>query len=212
MLPANPFPSPTNGKAVVMWQEAEKALNLAQMSLKDETYFDANSLEHRSDMSNASISMAMSDLEEEREAGGGRDPRRPSLMAGMVQAAMRAAHAKNSGNERGELISLLPTVRLGVTGARAGEDGLGEGEDGLGGGEDSPVTSIDDSDRGANRREMFAGSKGDGTNSSSKGMRQESYYLRGVVEAERDADMLATIAECIPGQSKNYGALAIVAI
>lgn len=36
---------------------------------------------------------------------------------------------------------------------------------------------------------------------TSEGMRQESYYLRGVVEEERDKDLLSTIANCIPGDS-----------
>lgn len=38
-----------------------------------------------------------------------------------------------------------------------------------------------------------------GYSEGSKGMRQESYYLRGVIDEGRDKKMLATIADCIPG-------------
>lgn len=67
---------------------------------------------------------------------------------------------------------------------------------------DSPTTSFDGSDQGLrNRREMFSGVKKDGSTSTSTGtgMRQESYYLRGVVEAERDERLLCIINDCIPG-------------
>ncbi|CAM9222615.1 unnamed protein product [Ectocarpus sp. 4 AP-2014] len=39
-----------------------------------------------------------------------------------------------------------------------------------------------------------------GSSEGSTGMRQESYYLRGVIDEGRDNKMLATIADCIPGR------------
>lgn len=40
-----------------------------------------------------------------------------------------------------------------------------------------------------------------GSSEGSTGMRQESYYLRGVIDERRDNKMLATIADCIPGMA-----------
>lgn len=125
------------------------------------------------------------------EGGKARDqgPGRPSLMAGMVQAAMRACSIKQASKSASskQFIPPLPPVDV-------------SREDGFPGSEISPVTSIDDSDRGLDRRERFAGSKDGGVNGASTAMRQESYYLRGIVEEERDANFLATIAACIPGE------------
>lgn len=169
-VPANPFPEPTNGKAVAMWKH-----------VKD---------------------FAVSEASNFTDNGGG-DGRSSPAMAGIAQAAMAAAstanrktkkprpHASPSGSGTD---SLLPVCGKGGGGCAGGGQGPREEREsssGSGDLESSKPIRLGDTQ----------GGNGDGSSSSSKGMRQESYYLRGAIDEDRERDLLATIAECIPGNT-----------
>lgn len=169
IVPANPFPEPTNGKAIGRWKH-----------LRNEAVPDT-----RADVGTV-------DEADNQNRTGRNSPLVAPLMAGVAQAALAAARDAvkpdtpekpgqpdpDSGNE---------IEKLAVT---AGD-----------GGEESPETSPgSDASGEGGRRARFSGAQ----RAISKGMRQESYYLRGVVEAERDADLLSTIAKCIPGEVIEY--------
>lgn len=121
--------------------------------------------------------------------------------AGLVRAAMdEEEDAKNCGGISSSIIPPAMTITISdePEGDTEGPDwsAAASARDVSNGTPHSPVTSIDDSDRGvSDRRHTFSGVGADGC-----GMRQESLYLRGVVEEERDQDLLSTIKECIRGE------------
>lgn len=151
VVPANPFPEPTNGMAVARWQHAKTLV--------------------------ASDAEDTPDTEDTPHTPNETCRRSPKL-ADIAQAAITAA-LKFKGNDEG-----------------AGADAMLGKQDG----DITPGASpgLDDSDDSVDgsRRALFRGRTG----GNSKGMRQESYYLRGVVEAERDRDLLSVIANCLPGE------------
>lgn len=196
VVPAKPFPSPTNGKAVSMWRDAQKAM-LQRVSPEPVAH----------NMSDTTSAATMADEE-------GTHLRSPSALAGLVQAVVD--NKKSSGNHN--VFHVLPPLNVTKTADQqvpspeSLEAGLekeapllclhpsasGTSEEDN---PDSPSTSMDGSDQGlVNRRQMFSGKNEDG----STGMRQESYYLRGVVEAERDESLLRTISDCIPGAQVRF--------
>lgn len=148
MVPANPFPDPTNGKAVAMWKSI-KGLAMP------------NAVSAAQNVSPA--------------GGGGKDCPR---LAGIAQAAITAAleAAEFGGGTGGS--------------AAAGGDREGTTE------EDVSETSLEANDAMPVDSPRLLGG---GLRAPGKSMRQESYYLRGVVEADRDTKLLSTIADCIPG-------------
>lgn len=164
----------------------------------------------------------------------GREPQKPSALAGLVQCIVGASKPgaddaicgdghRNDGMSLSPLPPLLdvPVARHNI-GPRDfhlpgrpnthtnsnGDTIMTEGGALMmtdGDNWDSPDTSFDGSDRvPKNRREMFSGVKEDGSSSTGTAIRQESYYLRGVVEAERDERLLGTIKDCIPGDQVKH--------
>lgn len=129
---------------------------------------------------------------------GGGDGRGSLAMAGVAQAAMAAAATAKRKTKK-------PRPQTPPRGGGAAEmppPPCGEGDSGCAGGGEGrreDRESSGHSEELESSKPRLLGDTGDGNGSSSKGMRQESYYLRGAIEADRDRDLLATIAECIPG-------------
>eukprot|EP00903_Cladosiphon_okamuranus_P019298 g17739.t1 len=166
-VPANPFPEPTNGKAVAMWKH-----------VKD---------------------FAIPKVSNSTDNGGG-NGRSSAAMAGITQAAMAAASATNRKTKKprppsspgGSGTDSLPPVCEKSGGGCAGVDQGQERESSSSSGDLECSEPIRLGDQGGN---------GNGNGSNGKGMRQESYYLRGAIDEDRERDLLANIAECIPGRS-----------
>lgn len=169
IVPANPFPEPTNGKAIGRWK-----------TLRSEAVPST-----RGDVGTV-------DEADNQNSTGRNSPLVSPLMAGVAQAALAAARdavKPDTPDKPGQSDpgSGSEIEKLAVTAGDGGEEST----------ETSPGS---DASGEGGRRARFSGAQG----AISKEMRQESYYLRGVVEAERDADLLSTIAECIPGEVNEY--------
>eukprot|EP00752_Nemacystus_decipiens_P018264 g16387.t1 len=176
-VPANPFPEPANGKAVAMWKQIKDlAVPEAGDSATD------NATQHGVD-----------------NGGGDGDRRSSSAMAGIAQAAMAAASAAARKNKKprphGSVADSVHPACEKSDGGSAGGDRVPR-ED-----RESSYSSGDLESSKPLRLGETQGRSGDGNGSSNKGMRQESYYLRGAIEEGRDKDLLATIADCIPGRT-----------
>lgn len=176
-VPANPFPEPANGKAVAMWKHVKDfAVPEASQSTNN------NAVQHAGD-------------------DGGGDGRSSPAMAGIAQAAMAAASTASRETKKPRAqapLSCSGTAKLPPV--------CGDSDSGRGGGGQGPREETDNSgcsgeleSSSPRRLGGTQGGSGDGNGSSPKGMRQESYYLRGAIEADRDRGLLATIADCIPG-------------
>ncbi len=241
-VPANPFPEPTNGKAISRWKQVHDVLVLPETATATATA----TASPPNDSNGHSFQHATASV------GGWGSP----AVAGVVEAVMTAAAAfkagagGESGGSGGEAstasCSPSSSARL-CKKARPEPDSIIQGQgqgsrrglargrcgdgDGCGGDDDagtsasgrtspegpqpsqpcqeereqreySPEPSPKSSEPVllGDTRGAGAGAGGDGNGSSSKGMRQESYYLRGVIEADRDENFVATIANCIPGK------------
>lgn len=137
---------------------------------------------------------------QQRGDGGGGDGRSSPAMAGIAQAAMALAASTASRKKPRAQTSLT------ASGADKPPPVCGESDSGCPGGGQGPQEERENSSssRGLESTEPrmlgdTQGGDGDGNGSCTKGMRQESYYLRGKIEADRDCELLATIADCVPG-------------
>ncbi|CAM9167655.1 unnamed protein product, partial [Sphacelaria rigidula] len=90
VVPAKPFPSPTNGKAVSMWRDAQKAM-LQRVSPEPVAH----------NMSDTTSAATMADEE-------GTHLRSPSALAGLVQAVVD--NKKSSGNHN--VFHVLPPLNV----------------------------------------------------------------------------------------------------
>ena len=251
-VPANPFPEPTNGKAMAMWKQVHNKLLPATTAATGSPLSDSNSNGHGFQHATKAPAAA---------AGGAVGEWGSPAMTGVVEAVMTAAAAFKAGGEGGdngdaasaasgspassarlckkarpesEAPSTCPS--LSNSAERSGEAMRPPppvcGGSGSAGPIDKGVASegATDSCRGRSttsdegplcqeqqrlQRDISpepksskpvllgdtrgAGGDGNDSSSSSKGMRQESYYLRGVIEADRDKKLVATIASCLPG-------------
>lgn len=169
-VPAKPFPEPTNGKAVALWK-----------NVKDVVLPEARHT-HGTNDSSDNPGVGASSI-----GGWG-----SSSMAGVAEAAMIAASTASRGLKKAN----LPPTCL------HGDNGRGNGSTssscGSGQGPGEKCTSPGPARSSA---EEVGGTQlgDDGEDCSPKMMRQESYYLRGQIEAVRDNNLLTTIADCIPG-------------
>lgn len=175
-VPANPFPEPTNGKAVAMWKHVK------DFALPEGTDSTDNSVEVWVDH------------------GRGDGVNSPA-MAGIAQAALAAAAAAKRKTKKPRA-----HASLGGSGAETLPPACGESDSSCAGGSQGPPEERESSGCSGElessrplRLGDTKGGNGDGNGSSATGMRQESYYLRGAIEADRDRDLLATITDCIPG-------------
>ncbi|CAM9851422.1 unnamed protein product [Pylaiella littoralis] len=170
-VPAKPFPEPTNGKAVALWK-----------NVKDVVLPEARHT-HGTNDSSDNPGVGASSI-----GGWG-----SSSMAGVAEAAMIAASTASRGLKKAN----LPPTCL------HGDNGRGNGSTssscGSGQGPGEKCTSPGPARSSA---EKVGGTQlgDDGEDCSPKMMRQESYYLRGQIEAVRDNNLLTTIADCIPGR------------
>ncbi|CAM9699290.1 unnamed protein product [Scytosiphon promiscuus] len=201
-VPAKPFPEPTNGKAIARWKDV-KAVAVPAATQASGCHTGGNG---------------------GTSAYGGRDP--PTL-AGVVQSAMlealgvsrEAEQARTSAPPSHEVTAEGTIPAFGEPGSSCSSarcDGnpkkqrqeiakaMAAAERALSSEIDcsTPVMLGDaqrgNGDGGDGGGDSTFGSKGTSTSTS---MRQESYYLRGPIEPERDETLLATIAACIPGRS-----------
>lgn len=187
-VPANPFPEPTNGKAVALWKNVKNvAVPEASHSL------DTNGGIDNPDVGGSGI-------------GGWGSP----AMAGVAQAAIAAgltARRKSKKAPEGLSLDDVDGENLPPT------CGDGDNDDRKGGGSGSTSSSCGNG-QGSEERCPSPGTTtstvggtqqgGGGGDSSPQMMRQESYYLRGAIEADRDKNFLKTIADCIPGMVQQY--------
>lgn len=177
-VPAHPFPEPTNGKAIARWKH-----------VKDFTVPEA--------MSNSTDNAT----QHEGENGGSDDGRDSPAMVGVAKAAMaltanRKAKKPRPQHDESLADSLPPPCGKTEGSCAGGGQGLREERE-----RDCSYSSGELESSKPLRLGDTQGGGGDGNGSNNKGMRQESYYLRGAIEADRDRDLLATIADCIPGNS-----------
>lgn len=191
-----------------MWQEAKEALFRRKERSRDQMLAQSGA-EHEAEAGQrlghceggSDSGAAQGESQGERSRGG--ETSDDSTFAAVIQAMM-AANLKKATSET-DCRGPPPPIDVGVD--VGGEKGDGDGVM-LMGGEVSPTDSVDDSDR-TDRRQRFAGLGGldaDGdVDRSNAGMRQESYYLRGRVEEDRDAQLLNTIEDCIPGRTRTGG-------
>lgn len=179
-VPANPFPEPINGKAVAMWKHVKDFAVPAASNSTD------NATKHGDGGGN-----------------GSGDGRSSPAMAGIAQAALAAAAASSRKTKKPR-----PQAPPSGSGADNRPPLCGKSDGGCGGGGRGPREergiSASSGELESSEPIMLGDTQGgngsgDGDGSSSKGMRQESYYLRGAVEEARDRDLLAAIADCIPG-------------
>lgn len=173
-VPANPFPEPTNGKAVAMWKHVK------DFAVPEASGSTDNATQHAGD-------------------NGGGDGRDSPAMAGIAQAAMAAASTANRKTKK-------PRPHESLVDSLPDPPACGKSDGGCAGGGRGPREEREYSCSSGElesskplRLGDTQGGSGDGSGSSNQGMRQESYYLRGAIEADRDRDLLATIADCIPG-------------
>lgn len=173
-MPANPFPEPTNGKAVAMWKHVK------DLAVPDASHSTDNAIQHEGD-------------------DGGGDGRGSPAIAGIAQAAMAAALSATRKTEESRAPSCVGDSDAAELPPVCGESDGGCAGGGLGKRGERETSGCWGELESSKPIRLGDAQGGDGVGSSSKGMRQESYYLRGAIEAERDRDLLATIADCIPG-------------
>lgn len=185
-VPAKPFPEPTNGKAVALWK------NVKDVAVPEASHSHGNNgSTDNPDVGGSGI-------------GGWGSP----AMAGVAQAAMTAALTASRKSKKSPAgLSLDDVAKLSPTCG----DGDGDNSRCSGstinsnsnsyGSDQGPEETCDSSGPTSSRPVQMGGTQQDdgGKDSPCKMMRQESYYLRGQIEADRDKNFLTTIADCIPG-------------
>lgn len=189
-MPAKPFPEPTNGKAIARWKE------IKHVAVPGASH---------------GVGCDSSGSGEESRNGNGGSP----ALAGVVQSAMlealsaarNAKQVKPGGSPVCKATAEGESTQPACGGTKSSSSSssrrcggilrkqmreMAVAEEGSSSGiESSAPVMLGDTHRGS----------GDGdTSIGSKGMRQESYYLRGLIEPEKDKKLLATIASCIPGK------------
>lgn len=175
-VPANPFPEPTNGKAIAMWK-------------------------HIKDLAVPEASNSTDDATQRGGDKGGGDGRGSPAMAGIAQAAIAAAATANRKTKKPRALASLSGCGAAEPPPVCGESGSGCAGIGQGSRQEKESSGFSGDLESSKPLRLGGpqGGNGDGNDSSSNVMRQESYYLRGAIEADRDRDLLATIADCIPG-------------
>lgn len=194
-VPANPFPEPTNGKAIAMWKEV-KALAVPEGTHGSGDHTSGsgenggNSGRGSPELAEVVQSAMLQALGDTRKA---KQVRADGCLS--HQATTEGTRFACGGTDSSSGSS---NSRCGGSSREQGREmamGMVEVERGLSlGMESSTPVMLGDTQRGNG-----GGGGSGGSCSGSKGMRQESYYLRGPVEPERDEKLLATIAACIPG-------------
>lgn len=179
VVPAEPFPEPTIGKAEARWNDirdfAVPAINDADGSDPIDMSIDAID----GTLSPGVSSTASTATRKKFKTFPG--------MAQITEAAILKAREQADKH--------LAEDSAGVT--SSGEDDMaGEGE-----GAPQDIADMAEVDDFPLPEENPALSRGcSASRSQYKDKRQESYYLRGVVEEDRDKALLTTIANCIPGR------------
>lgn len=181
MVPAEPFPEPTIGKAEARWNDirdfAVPAVNDAGMSDPIDVSIDAVD----GTLSPGVTTTASTATRKKFKAFPG--------MAQITEAAILKARQQADKH--------LAEDSAGVT-SSGEDDNTGEGE-----GAPQDIADMAEVDDFPLPEENPALSRGcSASRSQYKDKRQESYYLRGVVEEDRDKALLTTIANCIPGGCK----------
>lgn len=195
MVPAEPFPEPTIGKAEARWNDirdlAVPAINGAVVP-EPINVPDAVSVSESISVSEPIKVSEPLNIDGTAPCGTTATRKKFKTFPGMVEITEAAILKARQQAEKH-----LAEDSAGVT--SSGEDEL------LGVGESAPqdmagiadMAEVDDFPLPEESPSLSRGCSA--SRSHLKDRRQESYYLRGVVEEDKDKALLSTIADCIPG-------------
>lgn len=162
MVPAEPFPEPTIGKAEARWNDIR---DFAVPAASDPDMSDLITIDGTANA--------------EHSGTGKKFKKFPGLVQITEAAILKARQADKQAEDS-----------AGVT--SSGEEGEGIPQEDI-----ADMEEVDDLPLPELNPALSRGCSAGGSHLKDK--RQESYYLRGVVEEDKDKALLSTIANCIPG-------------